>query len=285
MRRLAGSWLWALVGVWLTTGVASAQVPHLVRYQGTAEDSQGVALEGPYTLTFRLYTASTAGTKVWEEQQSAVQIEHGNFTVLLGSVTQLNVDWSQTLWLSIQINADPELSPRQQITSVPLALRAETAEQLATPVTTSNITDDANLLVPSGAIVLWTGASCPAGYSRLSALDGKFLVSGSTFVAAAGGSNTKDISHTHGAGSYAGPSHTHSVPRDGWGRTDIGPGFDGRLQVSRSDDQGYSNVTATGNNTSGAGGTGAVTGISASGGSSSFDIRPAFATVLLCQKN
>ena len=145
-----------------------AAVPHLVRYQGQAVDNQGIPLQGPYNLTFRLYDADTGGTVVWQDQQANVPINKGHFSVLLGQVTTLTVDWSQSLWLSIQVGTDPELLPRQRITSVPLAI---TAERLAVPVTTSTITDDANKLVPSGAVILWTGASCPAGYTRLSALN------------------------------------------------------------------------------------------------------------------
>jgi len=74
-----------------------------VRYQGQAVDSQGVPLQGPYTLTFRLYDADTAGTIVWQEQQANVPLNEGHFSVLLGQVTALNVDWSQSLWLSIQM--------------------------------------------------------------------------------------------------------------------------------------------------------------------------------------
>ncbi|MBI3319832.1 MAG: hypothetical protein HYZ89_04520 [Candidatus Omnitrophica bacterium] len=93
-------------------------------------DSNQVPLEGPYTLTFRLYNAETAGTKVWEEMQTSVPLQGGHFSVLLGQVTSLTVDWSTPLWLSIQVGVEPELSPRQRITSVPLAVRAEVAESL-----------------------------------------------------------------------------------------------------------------------------------------------------------
>jgi hypothetical protein len=97
-------------------------------------DSQGVPLEGPYTLIFRLYNAETAGTKAWEETQTNVPISKGHFSVLLGQVTPLtSVNWGSPCWLSVQVGTEPELSPRQRITSVPLAIRAETAEQLTTP--------------------------------------------------------------------------------------------------------------------------------------------------------
>src|SRR3989338_2844398 len=188
----------------LTAPVVSAEVPSLIRYQGQAVDTNGVPLEGPYTLKFRLYNAETAGTIVWEETQTNVPLSKGHFSVLLGSGTALTeVDWAQPCWLSVQVNGEPELAPRQRITSVPLALRAKTAEEIKT----SGITDDENSLVPTGAIILWNGATCPVGYTRLPAYDGKFLV-GSSSAGTPGGSNT----HTHGVGSYAGQSHTHSVP-------------------------------------------------------------------------
>ena len=53
----------------LPSSLALAGVPHLIRYQGQAVDSQGVPLEGPYTLTFRLYDAETAGAKVWRRRK------------------------------------------------------------------------------------------------------------------------------------------------------------------------------------------------------------------------
>ena len=67
-------------------------------------------------------------------------INKGHFSVLLGQVTALNVDWSKSLWLTIQVGTDPELLPRQRITSVPLAVRAEVAESLTTALTPSLIT-------------------------------------------------------------------------------------------------------------------------------------------------
>jgi len=115
----------------LLTSRLSAEEPHLIRYQGQAVDSQGVPLEGPYTLTFRLYDAITGGTKLWEETQPNVALQGGHFSVLLGQVTPLaGMDWSKPCWLSLAVGDedDPEFSPRQRITSVPMAIQAEAAE-------------------------------------------------------------------------------------------------------------------------------------------------------------
>ena len=267
MNRAAACLVLSVWGLALSAP-ASAAVPHLIRYQGQAVDSNGVPLEGPYTLTFRLYDAETVGTVKWQEAQPNVALTGGHFSVLLGQVQSLDgVDWSQPLWLSVQVNGEPELAPRQRITSVPLALRAETAEL----VKTSGLTDDAKALVPSGAVILWTGVGCPAGYTRLIAYDGKFLV-GSATAGTSGGSNT----HTHGAGSYATPSHTHSISDIsrgiGWnaGNNPNNP-VGSTVAVVASDFQG---VVAE------SGGSGPVTGASGSA-----DSRPEFMTITLCQRN
>ena len=244
----------------LFTSWAFADLPPLIRYQGEAVDSQGVSLEGPYTLTFRLYDAQTGGTTVWEETQPSVPLAGGYFSVLLGQVTPLSVDWSQPLWLSVQVNTDPELAPRQQITSVPLAM---VADRLAVPPATSNITDDTNRLVPSGAIILWDGASCPMGYQRISALDGKFLVSGTSFNPAAGGSNT----HTHSASGSTDTdgAHRHGIVQISMSNRMFGnDNDDDTFQPSESGSSHSHHFSSTTN---------------------PADHRPEFATVLLCKKD
>lgn len=209
---LASGCLVAVSCLLLRPPTALAQVPPLIRYQGQAVDAKGVPLEGPYTLTFRLYSAETAGTKLWEEVQPNIPLSKGHFSVLLGSVTPLTgMDWSQPCWLAIQVNTEPELAPRQQITSVPLAI---TAEQLATPIATSAITDDAKRLVPTGAIILWRGATCPSGYTRVAAWDGAMLKAGSVATGPVPSGPTELPAHSHGAGSYTGPEHTHNIWTD-----------------------------------------------------------------------
>jgi hypothetical protein len=267
-------------GLLLSASVSSAAIPHLIRYQGQAVDSKGVPLEGPYALTFRLYDVATGGAALWTEPHVNVPVSQGYFSVLLGQTASLaSMDWAQPRWLSIQVNTDPELAPRQQITSVPLAIRSQIAEQLTAPVTTSTISDDAGRLVPSGAVLLWIGAACPASYTRVTALDGKFLVANATYNAAAGGSNTKDLSHQHGAGSYTAADHTHGAGSYAVApMTTHGGGCCGG---------GLNNPPATTpvSGTSGNSGSLAVSGTSGTGGSASVDIRPVFATVLLCQKD
>lgn len=58
---------------------------------------------------------------------------------------------------------------------------------------------------PSGGIIMFD-TSCPAGWTRFTALDGRFP-RGASAYGATGGS----VTHSHGAGSYAGDSHTHGA--------------------------------------------------------------------------
>ena len=121
--------LWA-ASCLLGAGMVSAQIPQLIRYQGTLVDANNVPLEGTYTLTFRLYEATTGGTALWTETQTAIPISRGVFNVLLGQATPLNLTFEKDYWLSTQVGTDVEMTPRQRLTSVPYAYRAQVADHV-----------------------------------------------------------------------------------------------------------------------------------------------------------
>ncbi|MFH1317650.1 MAG: hypothetical protein ABIH71_01370 [Candidatus Omnitrophota bacterium] len=167
------------------------------------------------------------------------------------------------------------MSPRQKFAYSAYAIRAgnvavaEFARQADRAAVADTVTDP-DFLVPTGAIILCKN-SCPAGYRRVSELDGKFLTGGTHFTASAGGSNPKTLavndlpSHTHDV------SHQHNVlERDSSGSyTDSDAVSYNKPLSSRGLEDfifGYSGNTG------------------ATGGSQPIDIRPAFATVILCEK-
>jgi len=87
-------------------------------------------------------------------------------------------------------------------------------------IANGNITDNNGtvLTTPSGIIAVFD-TDCPKGWTRVNALDGKFLVGNSSYSAAAGGSDSVTLtvdnlpSHTHGAGTLIADSagaHTHT---------------------------------------------------------------------------
>lgn len=261
MRNKRLIFLSVLAVTFLVSTFVCAAVPHLVRFQGKITDKAGAPLTGSYNVTFRLYNAETGGLLKWSETQTGIPVNNGIFTVLLGNVTSLNLPFDEAYWLSIEVNSDGEMAPRQSITTVGYAIHAETAE---------NFLGGSAGLVPQNAIILWTGASCPTGYTRVSELDGKFIVGGATYNAAAGGSER----HTHTAGTYTGPNHTHTYSGTTGGGSltgyhSSGPNPDALPWHTHS----YSGTTD-------GGGVGAITGISGEA-----DSRPPFATIIFCRKD
>jgi hypothetical protein len=112
--------------------------------------------------------------------------------------------------------------------------------------------------VPANAIILWDqNNTCPAGFTSVAAFNGSFLVGGNV-PGNTGGSNT----HSHGAGTLAGPAHTHN--HVAWNGSP-GPVDD------NSGGADYNNAT-------GPAGGGAM-----AGATESVDGRPPFMTILLCR--
>jgi len=105
---------------------AAPNVPLTITQQGKLLDNTGMAVNGvAQQFHFALYTAATGGTAIWTEQDT-ITPDNGYFSVRLGETTPFGAsvfDGSRgTLFLGIAIGADSEMTPRQQLTSVPFAL-------------------------------------------------------------------------------------------------------------------------------------------------------------------
>ncbi len=114
-----------VLGAWSLAPSVAFAVPQLLSYQGILKDSSGNYLTGTYSIQFKLYSASTGGSALWTETQSSVSAASGKFSVQLGSVTTLDLDFDQDYWLSIKVGSDAEMSPRVQLTSAGYAYMAE----------------------------------------------------------------------------------------------------------------------------------------------------------------
>jgi hypothetical protein len=124
---------------WTVKSTAAAQtlssvqpnqsVPLVINYQGQLTDPSGqIVADGTYTMTFSLYDDATAGNLLWTET-SVVTVTDGLFNVLLGSPSSpLAADMfpGNPRWLGVQVDPDAnEMTPRQLLTSVPYAIRAQ----------------------------------------------------------------------------------------------------------------------------------------------------------------
>jgi len=133
-----------------------AAVPATINYQGVVADSAGNLL-APSTpvnrkVIFRIFDASTGGTRLWTEEQT-VTIFKGEFSVLLGAgTTATGTASSETRpafdtvftaaatsrFIEIMVDngdgvinaSDSPISPRQSITSAAFAFRSQVAESI-----------------------------------------------------------------------------------------------------------------------------------------------------------
>ena len=99
-------------------------VPQMINYQGKVTDASGNRLNGSFQMTFRIYDVAAGGASLWNETQAAVSVEDGVFSVLLGSVNPIPFDVFNggLRYLGVTVGADPEMTPRKEIVSVPYAL-------------------------------------------------------------------------------------------------------------------------------------------------------------------
>jgi hypothetical protein len=125
---LVGVLLW-VSGVYAAPGASPAQPAGTsfttVNYQGRLADRLGTPIDDTVSLTFALYETETGGTAVWSESHSAVPVSDGLFSVRLGQITPLSADLlAENLWLEVQVDTDPPMTPREKLAAVPYAMQA-----------------------------------------------------------------------------------------------------------------------------------------------------------------
>jgi hypothetical protein len=106
----------------------SAAVPTTINFQGYLKNSDGTPVSTPVTITFRLYSVASGGSAIWTETQPAVTPVNGIYQVTLGSVTPLSLAFDSQYYLGVTVGADPEMTPRLPLTSVPYARRAASVD-------------------------------------------------------------------------------------------------------------------------------------------------------------
>lgn len=109
----------------------NSQIPQLINYQGILADNAGDEITGARSIQFLIYDAATSGSLLWSETQG-VDVEDGLFNVLLGSVVPIPHDiFEEPLrFLAIKVEADNEMLPRQQLSSVGYAFQSMNTVQV-----------------------------------------------------------------------------------------------------------------------------------------------------------
>jgi Collagen triple helix repeat (20 copies) len=114
-----------LVPVSSSAAPAPSQVPSFLTQQGRLFDDSGDPVTGTPTFVFTIYSDAAGTNVLWTETQQ-ITLDDGYFSTSLGSVTAIpdTVFDGSTRYLGIKVGSDPEMSPRQPLTSVPYALIA-----------------------------------------------------------------------------------------------------------------------------------------------------------------
>jgi microcystin-dependent protein len=249
-------------------------------YSGLLEDGSGAPLKGSHTVEVKLWAAATGGAQPLCDASPGAPIDmpDGRFQIALPDACATSVHANTTTWTEVLV--DGLSLGRSANGAVPYS--EETGHAVA-----------ADNGVPSGAVMAFNLASCPAGWSPMSSASGRAIVgtSGSLALGAVVGSDSVTLSvaqmpshghtlhdpgHSHAPGGAAKTFLVDSYPTDcpGSGYTAGGTYITGG-QTGTSICGGY---TQDGSNTTG------IT-LDAAGGGQAFDNRQASLALLYCQKN
>lgn len=141
--------LFVVIGILCIVSLAHAAVPQVINYQGRLTDKDDNPLSGNFLVTFRFYDVSTAGSALWEERH-ILSLQNGVFSVLLGSVTPIEVDFNKDLWLGMEVASDGEMSPRIKLASSAYAFNAQSIDMIGSDQLLRNDIDS----VMSGRLTL-----------------------------------------------------------------------------------------------------------------------------------
>ncbi len=128
----------ALVLGMLSLAPVVQAAPRFLAQQGRLLDVVGRPIDGKVNMRFALYRQPTEGEPIWQETVE-VGLDDGYFAVVLGTKEALSPDLFDGLpvFLGISVQEDPEMTPREEIVSVPYALLAGDVRGHINPSTVS----------------------------------------------------------------------------------------------------------------------------------------------------
>jgi hypothetical protein len=120
-----------IVFLLMSIAVIASDIPQTTNIQGRLTNPEGSPLANDtLEVTFSIYDAETDGTSLWEETDTVRTDKFGLFSIILGLENPIAYDVFDGVdrWLAIQVESDPEMTPRQPLTSVPYAFQANHAD-------------------------------------------------------------------------------------------------------------------------------------------------------------
>ncbi|KPK97946.1 MAG: hypothetical protein AMJ90_10130 [candidate division Zixibacteria bacterium SM23_73_2] len=118
--------IFLLLGAFMILSFSSlvyADVPQMINYQGKITKPSGALIDTTVEMIFTIYDAATDGGVFWADTQSAVVVEKGVLSTLLGSTNPIpdSVFDGSVRYLGVKVGSDPEMTPRKEIVSVAYA--------------------------------------------------------------------------------------------------------------------------------------------------------------------
>ena len=124
MKRFIGNMLSLLILICLGHTFVQAQAPSTITYQGRLTSAAGDPIISSQQVTFTIYPTPTSPTVLWTEILLVSPDAQGVFTAVLGTVTPLQGTLfnGNNRYITLKIEDDNEMVPRQLLTSVPYAI-------------------------------------------------------------------------------------------------------------------------------------------------------------------
>ncbi|MFZ4578026.1 MAG: fibrinogen-like YCDxxxxGGGW domain-containing protein [Myxococcota bacterium] len=116
----------------LLASLATAATPATLQIEGALlATGGGPAVDGDYTMAFKLFKKAGDAQPFWQEPGVTVTVSGGQFAYALGTKVPLAASAlvGGEAWLSVQVGSDPAL-PAKPMHSVPFSLRAALSEGL-----------------------------------------------------------------------------------------------------------------------------------------------------------
>jgi hypothetical protein len=97
----------------------AGNLPKTINLHGKLTNSTEGLINASTNFTFMIYTLPLGGPPIWTETQTNISVTDGIYSVILGSVTPITINFSEPYWLGITVNDDSEMSPKINLTNTP----------------------------------------------------------------------------------------------------------------------------------------------------------------------
>ncbi|HPN32244.1 MAG TPA: hypothetical protein PKY81_14935, partial [bacterium] len=130
----------------LNTVLFAAAIPKKLNFQGRVTDANNIPYNGVYSMTFRIYDTASGGNLLWSETQNNINIIKGLYSVLLGSVSEINLLFDKEYFLTVELNSGGEITTRVPIVPVAYSFRAFYSDTAANALTLNGYSSDSFIL-------------------------------------------------------------------------------------------------------------------------------------------